>query len=63
MNDYSRQFPGYQKVGFQSANRKRQIINAMLAELHEMHAEMIEQALEYSDLEEAKTLINHIRGL
>ena len=56
--NYGRQFPGYH-----SLNRKRQIINAMLAELHEMHAEMIEQALEYSDLEEAKTLINHIRGL
>lgn len=63
MNDYSRQFPGYQKVSFQSANRKRQIIETMLAELHEMQAEMIEQALEYSDLEEAKILINHIRGL
>ena len=63
MNDYSQQFPGYQRVEYTSANRKRQIIDAMLEELHDMHAEMIEQAMEYSDFEEARKVIAHIRGL
>ena len=41
-------------------NRKRQIIEAMLAELYEMHEEMIEAALEQSDLSDAKTVIDFI---
>lgn len=41
-------------------NRKRQIINHMLAELHEMHEQMIEEALAYSDCLEAKIVIQYI---
>jgi hypothetical protein len=63
MNDYSQPFPGYQRVAYTSANRKRQIIDAMLEELHDMHAEMIEQAMAYSDFAEARRVIAHIRGL
>lgn len=63
MNDYSRQFGGYRRVEFQSLNRKRQIVNAMLEELHELHAHMIEEALARSDFEEARIVINHVRGL
>jgi hypothetical protein len=41
-------------------NRKRQIIEAMLAELYEIQEEMIEAALEQSDLSDAKTVIDFI---
>ena len=41
-------------------NRKRQIIEAVLIELYEMHEEMIEAALKQSDLSEAKTVIDFI---
>jgi len=46
-----------------SMNRKRQIIDATLDELHNMQLAMIDQAVEYSDLQEAKELIDWIRKL
>jgi len=44
-------------------NRKRQIIDATLDELHEMQLAMIDQAVEYSDCREAKELIAWIQNL
>jgi hypothetical protein len=41
-------------------NRKRQIIDAQLDELHNMQLDMIDQAVELSDLEQAKEVIKYI---
>jgi glutathionylspermidine synthase len=46
-----------------SMNRKRQIIDATLDELHNMQLDMIDQAVEYSDLKEAQEIIDWIRKL
>jgi len=49
-----------------SLNRKRQIINAHLEELHAMHMSMIEAAVQIKEHEgfpEAAQVINHVRGL
>ena len=46
-----------------SLNRKRQIIDAQLNELHAIHLDMIDQAVEASDLAQANEIINYIRSL
>lgn len=46
-----------------SMNRKRQIIDATLDELHTLQLDMIDQAVEYSDCREAKEIIDWIRKL
>ena len=46
-----------------SLNRKRQVINPMLNELHEAQLAMIDQAVEYSDLRQAQEVIDYIRSL
>lgn len=46
-----------------SLNRKRQVINQMLNELHEAQLAMIDQAVEYSDLRQAQEVIDYIRSL
>jgi len=43
-------------------NRKRQIINHLLEDLHEQYWEYIEYAVESSDMEESKELINYIKS-
>ena len=48
-------------VTFNSANRKRQVIDAMVNELHTMQMDMIDQAVEYSDLKQANEVINFIK--
>ena len=58
--DYSN---GYYRGTNYTWNRKRQIIDAMLEELHEQHAQMIEDAMAYSDMEEARRVIDYVRGL
>jgi glutathionylspermidine synthase len=61
--DYSNQY--YRTVRY-SVNRKRQIINETLAELHTMHMAMIEDAVaaqEYAGFPEANEVINYIKGL
>jgi hypothetical protein len=57
--DYSQ---GNYKVFYKSFNRKRQVIDAMVNDLHNMQMDMIEQALEKSDLREANEVINYIKG-
>jgi len=44
-------------------NRKRQISDIQLDELHNMQLDMIDQAVELSDLEQAKDIIKYIRTL
>lgn len=44
-------------------NRKRQIIDRQLDELHTMQLDMIDQAVEQSDLREAKEIIDWIKSL
>ena len=61
--DYSNQF--YKSARY-SLNRKRQIINQTLEELHVMQMEMIEGAVaakESQGFPEANEVINHIRAL
>lgn len=58
--DYSSNY--YRSVNY-TMSRKRQIINAMLEDLHDQHAEMIESAMAYSDMEEARRVIDYVRGL
>jgi glutathionylspermidine synthase len=49
------------RVTFNSANRKRQIIDAMVNELHTMQLDMIDEALDKSDLKQANDVINFIK--
>ncbi len=51
----------YYKVS--GLSRKRQIINRQLDELHNMQLDMIDQAVDYSDLHDAHELINYIKSL
>lgn len=46
-----------------SMNRKRQIIDAMVDELHTIQLDMIDDAVKYSDLAQAKEIIDYIRQL
>ena len=47
---------------FASFNRKRQIIDRQVDELHTMQLDMIDQAVDASDLREAKEIIEWIRS-
>lgn len=58
--DYSNQY--YRSAKY-SINRKRQIIDAQLNELHTMQLDMIDQAVEASNLAQANQIINYIRSL
>ncbi len=46
-----------------SMNRKRQIIDATLDELHNQQLDMIDQAVLYSDMRQAREVIEYIRQL
>jgi len=56
--DYSARY--YRSV---SMNRKRQIIDCQLDELHNLQLAMIDAAVESSDLAQANEIINYIRSL
>lgn len=43
-------------------NLKRQAIDSLLNELHSQSLDMIDEAVERSDLRQAKELIEHIRN-
>jgi hypothetical protein len=61
--DYSNQY--YRSAKY-SLNRKRQIVDQHLEELHTMQMTMIEEAVasrEYAGFPEANEVINHIRAL
>ncbi len=51
----------YAPKPYYTFNRKRQIIDAQLDELHTMQLAMIDEAVEYSDLQEANDVINWIK--
>lgn len=55
--DYSGGY--YKKV---SINRKRQIINGFVDDLTNMQLDMIDQAVEYSDLRDAMEIIKYIQS-
>jgi hypothetical protein len=44
-------------------NRKRQIIDQQLDELHTIQLDMIDLAVDYSDLSQAQEVIDYIRQL
>ena len=46
-----------------SMNRKRQIIDAVINNLHNTQLDMINEAVDRSDLREAKELIDWIKNL
>ena len=46
-----------------SMNRKRQVIDAMVDELHTIQLDMIDEAVKYSDLAQAREIIDYIRQL
>ena len=52
----------YAPKPYYSFNRKRQIIDRQLNELHTMQLDMIDQAVALSDLREAKEIIEWIRS-
>lgn len=52
----------YAPKPYYSFNRKRQIIDRQLDELHTMQLDMIDQAVALSDLHEAKEIIEWIRS-
>jgi hypothetical protein len=56
--DYSARY--YRLV---SMNRKRQIIDQQLDELHNLQLAMIDAAVELSDLSQANQVIDYIRSL
>jgi len=49
------------RVTFNSANRKRQINDQMVNELHTMQMDMIDEAVNQSDLKQANDVINFIK--
>lgn len=54
------------KVGYGGFNRKRQVIDQVLDDLHTMQMDMIENAVQIREgqgFPEANTVINHIRSL
>ncbi len=67
MNDNDRDYSAPQRYASAvyrvSLNRKRQVINQTLDQLHEMQLDMIDQAVALSDLAQAKQAIDHIRSL
>jgi hypothetical protein len=50
------------RVTFSGLNRKRQIIDKTLEDLHNMQMQMIEEAVAYSDFKQANEVINYIKG-
>ena len=50
------------KVTYSGLNRKRQVIDKTLEELHNMQMQMIEEAVAYSNCREAVEVINYIKG-
>ncbi len=51
----------YAPKPYYTMNRKRQIIDAYVDELHNMQLDMIDAAVDYSDLQEAKDVITWIK--
>lgn len=66
--DYSKMFNSFRNAKFtvhyaSKLNRKRQIVNKLMDELHNSQLDMIDMAVEKSDLSQAKDVIDRIRGM
>jgi hypothetical protein len=46
-----------------SFNRKRQIIDNIVEDLHDQYFDMLERALAHSDMQHAKDVIMHVKAL
>ena len=57
--------PDYSDRYYRSAsmNRKRQVIDAVLEDLHEQYFSMVEQALAQSNMQQSQEVIDYIRSL
>ena len=58
---WNQPYGGY-TVTVSSGWRKRQIVDKMMDELHETQLQMIDEAVEVSDLRDAKEVIDYIRN-
>jgi hypothetical protein len=47
----------------QSLNRKRHVVDSMMEELHNQYFDMIERALEHSDMRQARDVIEYVQAL
>lgn len=66
--DYSKMFNSFRNAKFTvhysgKLNRKRQVVNKLLDELHNTQLDMIDRAVDQSDLAQAREVIDHIRSL
>ena len=66
--DYSKMFNSFRNAKYtvryaSKMNRKRQVVNKLLDELHNSQLDMIDRAVEYSDLSQAQAVIDRIRSL
>lgn len=66
--DYSKMFNSFRNAKFTvhysgKLNRKRQVVNKLLDELHNTQLDMIDQVVDQSDLAQAREVLDHIRSL
>jgi uncharacterized protein YlxP (DUF503 family) len=47
----------------QSLNRKRHVVDSIMEELHNQYFDMIERALEHSDMRQARDVIEYVQAL
>ena len=60
-----RMTPDYRPRYYQtpSLNRKRQIIDNLLEDLHGQYFDMVERALEHSDMQQSRDIIDYVKSL
>jgi len=67
-DDFSRTFNTFRNAKYtvryaSKLSRKRQIVDKIIDELHNSQLDMIDAAVEYSDLSQAREVIDRIRSL
>ena len=67
-NDYSNMFNTFRNAKYtvryaSKLSRTRQVVNKLLDELHNSQLDMIDRAVDQSDLSQAQEVIDHIRSL
>jgi|688.fasta_scaffold37938_12 hypothetical protein len=63
MNDYSNKWTNYKKVNMSFDQQYMDDIDTLLNLLHEEQLGMIDNAVDASDLRDARELIEYIKGL
>ena len=60
-----RMTPDYSPRYYQtpSLNRKRQVIDNLLEDLHGQYFDMVERALEHSDMQQSRDIIDYVKAL